>query len=36
VSKAKELGAFTDHARRAEDKLIGLENKLKPKQPAPQ
>jgi hypothetical protein len=29
VKKAKELGAYTDHARQAEDKLIGLENKLK-------
>jgi hypothetical protein len=32
VKKAKELGAFTDHARQAEDKAIGLESKLKPKQ----
>ena len=35
VKKAKELGAFTDHARRAEDKLIGLENKLKPEKKPP-
>jgi hypothetical protein len=33
VKKAKELGAFTDHARQAEDKAMGLENKLRPKQP---
>ena len=35
VKKAKELGAITDHARRAEDKLIGLENKLKPDKAPP-
>jgi len=35
VKKAKELGAFTDHARHAEDKLVGLENKLMPKQAPP-
>lgn len=33
VKKAKELGAYTDHARQAEDKAAGLENKLRPKQP---
>jgi hypothetical protein len=33
VKKAKELGAYTDHARQAEDKAMGLENKLRPKQP---
>jgi hypothetical protein len=33
VKKAKELGAYTDHARQAEDKAAGLENKLRPKAP---
>lgn len=35
VKKAKELGAFTDHARRAEARLLELEKKLEPEKAPP-